>query len=197
MREGHSILIVPRIWPEHVTWRDKHEARPGIGIVWAETHGPLDQSFPSESQRRLFGENERIHLVEDKPIYIRHRRGVKSHVVESTAPRGDAARIIQEFIPRAFRRPVSDSEMQPFVQLTLARLDAGRTFEQAVRAGVTAVLCSPQFLLLNRSRTSTSSRWPRGSRTSFGPRSQMNVCCSWPAKENCRILPCGMPKWSE
>ena len=29
-------------------------------------------------------------------------------------------------------------------------MNAGRTFEQAVRAGVTAVLCSPQFLLLNR-----------------------------------------------
>ncbi len=39
------------------------------------------------------------------------------------------------------------------MELTLARLDQGRTFEQAVRAGVTAVLCSPHFLLVNQEPT--------------------------------------------
>ncbi len=153
MREGHSIHIVPRIWPEHVTWRDKHEERPGVGIKWIETHGPLDQEFPSLAQQRLFGKSETIRLVEDQPIYMRNRRGVKLHIVESDQPRADAERIVREFIPRAFRRPVSDAEMAPFVKLTLNRLDAGRTFEQAVRAGLSAVLCSPQFLLLNRQPT--------------------------------------------
>ncbi|WP_158545260.1 DUF1587 domain-containing protein [Bremerella cremea] len=33
--EGDTIYVLPRIWPEHVTWRDKHEQRPGVGIVWA------------------------------------------------------------------------------------------------------------------------------------------------------------------
>ena len=40
--------------------------------------------------------------------------------------------------------------VDPFVRLALERLDAGRTFEQAVRTGICAILCSPQFLLLNR-----------------------------------------------
>src|SRR6056297_625067 len=149
MKEGHSIHLLPRIWPEHVTWRDKHEPRPGVGIVWAETHGPLDQSFPSEAQRRLFGNPSSITMVPDKPISMRHRKGVKLHIVASSQPREDAIRILREFIPRAFRRPVSDAEMQPFVDLTVSRLEAGRSFEQAVRTGVTAVLCAPQFLLLN------------------------------------------------
>ncbi len=35
------------------------------------------------------------------------------------------------------------------MQFALSRLDQGNTFEQAVRAGVAAVLCSPHFLLLN------------------------------------------------
>ncbi|TWT97294.1 DUF1592 domain-containing protein [Neorhodopirellula pilleata] len=149
-KEGHAIHILPRIWPEHVTWRDKHEKRPGVGIMWCETYGPLDQSFPSEAQKQLFGDVDHITMVPDKPIYMRHRKGVKLHRVESQTPRQDAERIIRTLIPRAFRRPVSDKEMQPFVQLTLDRLDAGRPFEQAVRAGFAAVLCSPQFLLLNR-----------------------------------------------
>lgn len=149
MQELHALHILPWVYPEHVTWRDKEEPRPGVGIVWAETYGPLDQSFPSEATRRLFGTRETIRMVEGAPVYIRHRRGVMSHAVDSTAPREDAARIIRELLPRAFRRPVAAELESQFVQLTLARLDAGNTFEQAVRAGVSAILCSPHFLLHN------------------------------------------------
>ncbi len=150
MREGHTMHIVPQIYPVHITYRDKHEPRPGIGVVWAETHGPLDQAWPAESQRKLFGDADSLQMIEDAPIYIRHRRGVRRHVVESTAPRRDLERIIRGFVPRAFRRPVDRELAQPYVDLALQRLEAGRTFEQALRAGVTAVLCSPQFLLVNR-----------------------------------------------
>jgi hypothetical protein len=150
MAEADALHILPWIYPEHVTWRDKEEARPGVGIVWAETYGPLDQSFPSEPQKRLFGESDTLSMVEGESIYIRHRRGVKSHRVESSAPREDAERIVRAFVPRAFRRPVEPELADAFVQLTLSRLDAGSSFEDAVRAGVSAVLCSPHFLLLNR-----------------------------------------------
>lgn len=150
MEAGHTLHIVPQVYPEHVTWRDKHEPRPGIGIVWAETFGPLDQTFPSASQRQLFGDSPTLSMAEGDPVYLRHRRGAKLHYVESQQPREDIARILREFIPRAFRRPVDETLMQQYVTLAHDRLDNGRTFEQAVRAGVTAVLCSPQFLLLNR-----------------------------------------------
>ncbi|QEG39163.1 DUF1592 domain-containing protein [Roseimaritima ulvae] len=150
MEEAESLHILPWIYPEHVTWRDKEEPRPGIAIAWAETHGPLDQSFPSRSQTQLFGDAPTLSLVPGAGVYMRHRRGVRLHYVDSSAPRQDAERIIREFVPRAFRRPVEDALVDRFVQLTLHRLDEGRTFEQAVRAGVTAVLCSPHFLLLNQ-----------------------------------------------
>lgn len=153
MQEAHSIHVEPRIWPEHVTWRDKHEQRPGVGIKWAETHGPLDQSFPSIAQKQLFRDVEHITMLPDQPIYMRHRKGVKLHIVESSQARTDVERIVRDFAPTAFRRPVADDELQPFVDLALGRLDAGRSFEQAVRSGIVAVLCSPQFLLLNRSET--------------------------------------------
>lgn len=150
IRENHAIHLVPWVYPEHITWRDKHEPRPGIGIVWAETHGPLDQSFPSEAQKQLFGEVDSISMQEGASLWMRHRKGVKHHDVVSTQPREDAERIIRRFVSRAFRRPVEVGLADQFVALTMARLDQGRTFEQAVRAGVVAVLCSPHFLLLNR-----------------------------------------------
>jgi len=150
MEAGHAIHIKPRVWPDHVTWRDKHEKRPGVGIVWCETYGPLDQSFPSKSQKQLFGESPHLKMIPGARVYNRYRKDLKPHHVDSDQPRQDVQRILSSFIPRAFRRPITAAEMQPFIQLALNRLEAGRTFEQAVRAGFTAVVCSPQFLLLNR-----------------------------------------------
>ncbi|MDG2124532.1 MAG: DUF1592 domain-containing protein [Verrucomicrobiales bacterium] len=150
MDEGDAMHLEPWVYPEHVTWRDREkEGRPGIAVAWAETHGPLDQSFPSEAQKRLFGEVESITLEPGVPIWMRHRKGMKLHDVVSTQPAVDAERIVRAFVPRAFRRPVGEGEVAPYVALTLGRLEAGRTFEQAVRSGVKAVLCSPGFLLLN------------------------------------------------
>lgn len=149
MHEGETMHIVPWVYPDHVTWRDKHEKRPGIAVAWAETFGPLDQAFPSRAQRGLFGASETLSMEEGESVWMRHRKGVKRHFVSSSTPEADARRILTEFIPRAFRRPVDEQTAEPFVTLTLNRLKEGRTFEQAIRAGVSAVLCAPQFLLLN------------------------------------------------
>jgi hypothetical protein len=150
MGESHALHILPWIYPEHVTWRDKEEQRPGVAIAWAETYGPLDQSFPAESQNRLFGKSDSLAMAEGDSIYMRHRRGVKLHHVDSSEPRADVERIIRDLVPRAFRRPVNDELTDQFVKLAMSRLDQGNTFEQAVRAGVTGVLCSPHFLLINQ-----------------------------------------------
>ena len=153
LAEGHTLHILPWIYPEHVTWRDKHEARPGIGMIWAETHGPLNQDFPSSASVKLFGkigERHSLSMRPGHPIWMRHRKGVKRHVVHSETPHEDLERILRTFVPRAFRRPVSSKLTDTFVQLGLARLAAGNSFEEAVRAGVVAVLCSPHFLLLNQ-----------------------------------------------
>lgn len=150
MKEGETIHLVPWVYPDHVTWRDKHEKRPGIGVVWAETHGPLNQDFPSEAQQRLFGESGSLSMKQYQTHWMRHRKGVWLHEVVSSSPEQDAERIIREFVPRAFRRPVAKEVADPYVKLTLDLLASGRKFEQAVRSGVSAVLCSPQFLLVNR-----------------------------------------------
>ena len=149
MHAGETLHVLPWIFPAHVTWRDKEESRPGVAIKSVEIRGPLDQSFPSQSQKRLFGSSSTISLEPGDPIYMRHRRGVRLHFVDSSKPEADAERIIRELVPHAFRRPVSAELTDQFVSLTLVRLNEGSTFEQAVRTGVTAVLCSPHFLLLN------------------------------------------------
>lgn len=150
LNEGDAIHVLPWIFPGHITWKDKNVPRPGIGMVSAETHGPLDQDFPSQAQKKLFGESPTLSMVADTPIYMRHRKGAKLSHVQSSAPEADVERIIRAFVPRAFRRPVEKPLADRFVNLALDRLKEGRSFEEAVRAGVCAVLCSPHFLMVNR-----------------------------------------------
>ena len=149
LEAGHTLHLLPWVFPEHVTWRDKEEQRPGVAILWVETEGPLDQEFPSMATRRLFGENSSISMQEKGRIYSRHRKNLIEHYVESETPEEDIRRIVGEFARRAIRQPVSEELKSQFVNLALSRLADGNSFEEAVRAGVVSVLCSPHFLLLS------------------------------------------------
>ncbi|MDF1754201.1 MAG: DUF1592 domain-containing protein [Verrucomicrobiales bacterium] len=148
LQKGETIHILPWIYPVHVSWRDKHEKMPGVAVSLVETYGPLDQDFPSKAQQNLFGNPESIEMKEGPRIYDRHRKNLHTWYVDSNRPEADAERIIREFVSKAFRRPVDDALVDQFVELTLTRLENGSSFEQAVRTGITAVLCSPHFLLV-------------------------------------------------
>jgi hypothetical protein len=65
----------------------------------------------------------------------------------SSEPKADAERLIRRFLPKAFRRPVPESEAAPYIARVLHALEAGVLFHQAMLDGYKAVLCSPHFLL--------------------------------------------------
>ncbi len=113
-------------------------AGPGLAVHWIEIEGPLGDSWPPESHRRLFGEmkqaafgkwRERLEVVSEKPAE-------------------DAERILRPFLRRAFRRPVTEAELSPYLALVRIRLDEKDSFEQAIRVALAAVLSSPKFLFL-------------------------------------------------
>ena len=64
----------------------------------------------------------------------------------SDQPQQDAERLLKAFMPKAYRRPVTDAEMRPYLALIHHWLKKGATFEQAMRTGYKAVLVSPGFL---------------------------------------------------
>lgn len=49
---------------------------------------------------------------------------------------------------RAFRRPVTDEEMDNYVNIVKGELDAGEAFRDAVKTGMVAILCSKSFLFI-------------------------------------------------
>ena len=143
MEPRTSITILPYGLPSAQTV-DKIGAStyegPGVAVQWVEVEGPLHDAWPPESHRRIFGTLPQT----PAPIYNARDRVE----VTSTAPLADAERILRPFMRRAFRRPVTDDEVQAYVALVEAKLGEKQTFEQAVRVGLVAVMTSPQFLFL-------------------------------------------------
>lgn len=111
---------------------------PGVAIQWVEVEGPLYDSWPPESHRRIFGDLPQ----EPAPVYNASKR----MEVVSDQPLVDAEEILRRFTRRAFRRNVTDADVRPFVAVVEDRLAAGYSFEQAMRAALKGVLLSPDFL---------------------------------------------------
>ncbi|NBR05324.1 MAG: DUF1592 domain-containing protein [Planctomycetes bacterium] len=98
---------------------------PGLKIHWVEVEGPLPETWPTESYRRIFAD------VDPKAGKL-----------------ADAEKLFRTFLPKAFRRPVTEDEVKPFVALASKALEMGLPFEVALRTGYKAILSSPKFLFL-------------------------------------------------
>lgn len=66
--------------------------------------------------------------------------------VISKNPKADAERLLTRFAGRAFRRPVTSDELQPYLEEVNAALDKKAEFVDALRLGYRALLCSPRFV---------------------------------------------------
>ena len=129
---GDTIRIIPYGVPEN--WKNGNpRVQPeefkgaGLGVHWIEVEGP-NAPWPPVSYTRLLGQ-----------------------VSLDKGSLADAEIILRRFVPKAFRRPVSEDEIKLYVELVGSSLKQGRTFEEALRLGLKAVLCSPDFLYLKAS----------------------------------------------
>jgi hypothetical protein len=127
----------------HKIGADKYEGA-GLAVHYVEVEGPLHDAWPPESHRRIFGD-----LAQKQAPSYNDSRRVE---VTSTYPARDAEKILRPFGRRAFRRTVSDADIQPFLKLVQSRLEQKQSFEQAVRVGLMGMMVSPEFLFLRESR---------------------------------------------
>ena len=125
----------------HKIGADKYEG-PGLAVQWVEVEGPLNDTWPAESHRRIFGDLPRAKAAPAPS-------GAERVEVVSADPQADARRILRTFARRAFRRAVTDDDIQPFLELVETRLAAKHSFEEAVRVGLAAILVAPEFLFLD------------------------------------------------
>jgi hypothetical protein len=145
---------------------ESRDHRPGIAIDWFEAEGPLHESWPPESHRRLFGDLPIAPFAAGTQIRPPARATIEHSkwawpgrpdipprdlnpplaTVVSSDPDADAMRLLSAFLPRAFRRTVAADEVARYVTLARGRLEKGDCFEDAMRQAYRAVLTSPHFL---------------------------------------------------
>ena len=128
---------------------------------WLEVEGPLHDVWPPRSHRLLFGELPitEFNVEEQKGIRAPVRTPFKKFIgrnrpdpepglwtVASKEPHADADRLLADFLPKAFRRPVEEGVRKEYVAQVEERLRAGDAFETAMRWAYRAALCSPDFL---------------------------------------------------
>ncbi len=112
------------------------EGSPGVAFRWMEVEGPIFDEWPPTSHKILFG---------DLPL----KAGKDSITAAvSKSPLRDAERLMQAFLARAYRRPVATGEVQRFLPVVKSALESGADFNEAMYAGFSGVLCSPEFVCL-------------------------------------------------
>ena len=105
---------------------------PGVAFHWLEVEGPMVKDWPPASYKALFG---------DLPF----KRQAKHVAAVSENPLEDAAKVLNGFMERAYRRPVTEKEFDRFYHYAKGLLDE-TSFTEAMIATFSAVLASPEFL---------------------------------------------------
>lgn len=116
---------------------------PGIEIGDIVIEGPIE-SWPPLSRSQLLGDVEL-----DSGTYK------------------DLRSILARVLPRAFRRPVPDNELEVYASLGEHALRVERPFEEALRLSLKAMLCSPEFLFFTEPATETLNDFALATRLSY------------------------------
>ncbi len=132
---------------------------PGLIVDWMKIEGPVGE-FPSDSYKALFRDVPlkarsvlRAEQAGRRVPEINAQRSAQQWeadplVPASTNPRENLNRLIRDFLPRAFRRPVDEQEAKIYVDAAIARLEQGSSFYDAATFGYQLILTSPSFLFL-------------------------------------------------
>jgi hypothetical protein len=149
-------IFGPTLWG-----RDWVTPRYRQGVLWDkatlaikrfEVEGPLKddgtlETWPPESYRVLF-DTLPMKLLSQVTKQPAMKGTPDPWVPVSDVPKDDAARLVRRFLPKAFRRPVSEPIVAEYIDRAHAAIDAGAPFHRAMRDTYKAILCSPHFLLL-------------------------------------------------
>ena len=137
---------------------------PGYAIQWMEAEGPLPDDRHDSGYRLLFGELPMKAVEVDQPgikltpVSQGRRFGRRSRNVAAPAPtvvevvsekpEQDAQRLLGQFMKRAYRRPVLDSEVELFLELFKDQHAKGFGFARSMISTYKAIISSPGFLFV-------------------------------------------------
>ena len=103
----------------------KYEDLPKLYVDWVEIEGNAYSSWPPESYNNILHDSPNSR---DEGLYVNE--------------------ILSDFMTRAYRRPVTPDEIEHKALLFHDLRRRGSSFKEALISTLTAVLCSPNFLLM-------------------------------------------------
>ncbi len=121
----------PSNWHNPLAERD---GMPGVAFSYLEVEGPIVDHWPTQGHQLLFGKGMPIKGDQTK--------------VESTDTTLEAKELLFTFLKAAYHRNVEATEVDRFLGVVNAAIEAKLPFHEALLAGYTAILCSPEFLCL-------------------------------------------------
>ncbi|QDT45223.1 hypothetical protein Pan241w_53420 [Gimesia alba] len=98
---------------------------PRLFLDWIEIEGPLYETWPPRSHQTVFFAGD-----------------------AGTNDVAYARQIFRRLLPKAYRRPVNDAEIEEIIQVVTKELEEGEPFTEAVKTGLITMFCSPHFLLI-------------------------------------------------
>lgn len=148
---------IPKVLENFWLQSSDHFARPELFVDWIELEGPVNEAWPPKSHQMLMPE-EITSANEDQ-------------LVEKT---------IGKFVRRAFRRPVARDEAAAYVKIYKHARQADQSIVRSLRAALSAVLVSPNFLYIVENAPSDSKAQPRISGYELASRLSYFLWCSPP-----------------
>jgi hypothetical protein len=165
IQQGHMLEVRPhdsalkrgRFGTTVPTEEAERTGIPGVAIKFVGLER-IHRGLPQAAQRERLFANVKLTLA-PSPVSANtgratNRRGAaptrsnRSYHADSATPREDAARLVRDFASRAFRMPLAESDVAPYVALAHSELAAGANLLDAVHGAFRAVLSSPRFLYL-------------------------------------------------
>lgn len=105
-------------------------ARPEVLLDWVEIEGPIYESWPPPSQQLILGDLKSVSDPQPEQV----------------------EQLLKRFMARAYRRPVTEAEVAGKMALYKSARGHGRSFVDAIKVPLTAVLVSPDFLYMVEGR---------------------------------------------
>lgn len=149
---GYRLAIQPEtLFPDGKKFRDSGADRwdgPGLAIRKVEIEGPLVEEFPSRGHRLIFDGLDRREVEPRNPADRQKSWYVPRFEIVSEDPAADAGGVFRRVATAAFRRPVTGDALSPYLKLFADEMAGGADFEEALKTGIIAIFCSPDFLYL-------------------------------------------------
>jgi len=153
MEDKHMIEITPQgIYDkDYLIKKDGIAAYqgPGLAISSVELIGPIVDEFPTKGHRLIFDGIDRREIEPSDPkTKAKSYYKPKFEIVTETLTE-DVIAILTRFGTTAFRRPVDEQIIAPYVILFQKEISEGADVEDALKTALAGMLCSTDFLYFN------------------------------------------------